>query len=163
MAPDYTALRDYAAANPTLSNAAVATAVNGIQVPEMGTITMSDIINYLATVKKQQAFMAWATNPPAGAGADSIEAAKNLLFALDHPGVVSGWDLSDPLTYITVTGFLDAIIDPTGDGSVTGPLDAQDKQALITLATRSRSQAEAWGWSSAGITANDVAAARNRP
>ena len=161
--PDYPALRDYALANASKTDAEIVAAVNTDAVPYYGAIGMSDIINYLATVKKQQSFITWANNPPAGAGTDSIEAARNLLYALDHPGIVGGWDLSDAPTYATVTAFLDALVDPAGDGSMAGPLDAQDKQTLLALATRTRTQAEAWGWSSAGITVNDLVAARVMP
>ncbi len=115
-------------------------------------VPISEIVGYLALSGKLAGLQTYAANPPSGANASALVAARELVALIASPNAPA-FHMSDPSVYTTVQGFLSALV-----GDVVTGITATDQAALLGLAATTIP----W-WQSAGYASpvgmGDLAAA----
>lgn len=92
-------------------------------------VPVSKVIAYLALQGKLAGLQAYAANPPQGAVAQAVVAAKELVTLLDLTSITI-FEMSNPQTYSAIQAFLNALASDTATG-----VTSTDVANLLAMAT----------------------------
>jgi hypothetical protein len=106
-------------------------------------VPISAVVAYLALSGKLAALQSYAGNPPEGANAEALIAARELVALIGSPNAPP-FRMSDSTVYSTVQGFLSALVADAATG-----ITSDNQAALLALAATTI----AW-WKSAGYASS---------